>query len=168
VRPALAGRFLLDRARLVVVPVGLEAVVHSFLGRGLGSGKPATEWARRLLQSLQQDLHDAGRTYRLECCLEEGSGFAGYAEVARDGPHELAGLTGWDPSAALRGQVRAAGALHAVAQGGTALVVIPAEKSPGGEELADVIRYAWQQLEVTRLRFVRPAARLPELSLLNA
>jgi hypothetical protein len=166
-RPALAGRFLLDRARLVVVPVGLEAVVQTLLGRGLSSGKPVTEWARRLLQSLQQDLLVASRTYRLECCLDEGSGFAGYGEVARDGPRELAGLSCWDPSPSLRCQVRTAGALHAVAQGGTALVVVPAEKTPSCDELVNTVQYAWQQTDVARLRFVRPATRSPELSLLH-
>jgi hypothetical protein len=166
-RPALARRFLLDRARLVVVPVGLEATVQALLGRGLGSGKPATEWARRLLQSLQQDLYNAGHTYRLECCLDDGSGFVGIETISQNGPRELAGLTGWDPAAPLRSQVRTAGALHAVAQAGTALVVIPADNSPSAEEVADTIRYTWQQTDLVRLRFVRPAARPLELSLLH-
>jgi hypothetical protein len=164
-RPALAARFLLDRARLVVVPVGLEAVVRSFLGKGLAEGRPAVDLARRLLQSLLDDLRNAGRPYRLECCLDEGTGFA---DPTGDQASALAGLTGWDPAAAPRIQVRAAGQLHALTQGGTVLVAVPAEKNPGGEELTDVIRYAWQQTEVTGLRFVRPTTRPTQLTLLQA
>jgi hypothetical protein len=163
-RPALTGRFLLDRARLVVTPVGLDAVVRTLSGSALTSGKPAVDTARRIVQSLQDDLGVAGRTYRLECCVDEGGGLGKHCEDAR----AVAGVTGWDPSASWRAQLRAAGPLHAAVQGGTALIVLPSERVLGGADLLDLLRYAWEKTEVARLRFVRPALRPLPLTLLHS
>jgi hypothetical protein len=163
-RPALTGRFLLDRARLVVTPVGLDAVVRTLSGSAITSGKPAVDIARRIVQSLQEDLGVAGRSCRLDCCVDEGAGIGTHCEEARD----VAGVTGWDPSASWRAQLRAAGSLHAAVQGGTALIVQPTEKVLGGEDLVDLLRYAWEKTEVARLRFVRPALRPLLMTLLHS
>src|SRR5262249_52623757 len=118
--PAVTRGFLLDRARLVVVPVGLEAAVQRLLGRGLGAGKPALDFARRLLQHLAAELHRDGRRVHLETCVDDPADFRPAAAARGGDPARVAGLTAWDAAAPARQQVRLAGALHAAAGGGTA------------------------------------------------
>src|SRR5262249_18735024 len=44
-RPNLIRGFLLERARLVIVPMELESLVQSVIGRSIGSGGTALEFA---------------------------------------------------------------------------------------------------------------------------
>jgi hypothetical protein len=144
-RPALGRGFLLERARLVVVPVGLEAAVRSLTGRGLSDDK-ALDLARQALDRLRDVLSRDGRA-----CLDGPADFAlGAAGVA--------GLTGWDAAAPVRSQLRAAGALHAAAGGGTAAVLLPEGERPGAGQAAEWLRGAWRQTDAARLRLVRAGA----------
>jgi hypothetical protein len=158
--------FLLDRACLLAVPVGLEAVVRRLSGHGLSDGKPGLELAGRILQRLRAVLQVEGVAAGLDICLD-GTGLPLLA-AGHDGPAELIGLAGlpgsaetatgptpWDPAAPLKGQVRAAGVLHALTDGGTAALVLPRERDVSGEELLDLLRYAWRQTDVARLRLLR-------------
>jgi hypothetical protein len=51
--------------------------------------------------------------------------------------------------------LRAAGALHAITGGETAALVLPQERPLATEEMAELLRFAWRQTEVARLRLVR-------------
>jgi hypothetical protein len=158
---AAARGFLLDRARLLAVPVGLDAVVRAYLGKGVVGGKPALALARRIVQRLQGVLSQDGRAYLLETCLDTGWEFdlgrqAGGDETA---PQDKGGLTCWDTSAPAKRQLRAAGALHAVQHAGTAALLLPADRPFSADELLELLHEAWRKTEVVRLRLVRTGPR---------
>jgi hypothetical protein len=160
-RAALLQGFLLDRARLVVVPVGLDAAVRTLLGRGLCEGKPALELARRVIQGLREILRQDGQAGYLDTCLD-GLGTSSFfvndlARGALSAPAlaDVAGLTAWDSTAPLRSQLRGSGTLHAAAEMGTAAVLLSPEQPLSAERVLELLRFAWQQTEVVRLRLVR-------------
>jgi hypothetical protein len=152
--------FLLERARLVVVPVGLEEVVRRLTGHGLCAQKASLEVARQILQRLGAVLEGEGAAAGLDAVVDGlGGRLEEWDRPAPESPPDAAahvgGLTPWDESAALRSQVRAAGLLHAVAGGGTAVVVLPAECVLSTEEVVDLLHLAWRQTDVARLRLMR-------------
>jgi hypothetical protein len=163
--PAVTSGFLLDRARLVVVPVGLDAVVQRLLRRGLSAGGAALELSRRVVQRLRDVLRQDGRAAHLDTCIDGPFDFRLGAAGPEDGPWpagpRAAGLTAWEAAAPPKAQVRAAGVLHAVAEGGTLALFVPGDHPPAVEEVVGWLRAAWQQAEVTRVRLVRglPAPR---------
>jgi hypothetical protein len=160
--PEMTRGFLLDRAHLVVVPVGLEAVVRELAGCGLCGGPAGLEVGRGVVERLRAVLEQDGRASHLETCLDSAADFARIERADRPSepgsePAEgdVVGLTPWDADAAPKAQLRAAGALHAAAGGGTAAVLLPRERPVAAEEIAGLVRYAGQQTDVIRLRFVR-------------
>ena len=72
-RPELTRAFFLDRARLMVAPVGLESAVRSLTGKGLCDGK-ATDFARQVVQRLRDVLREDGRACLLDACLDAPAG----------------------------------------------------------------------------------------------
>jgi hypothetical protein len=181
-RPALTSGFLLDRARLVVAPMGLEAVTHKLLGRGLCSGGSALEFAQQVIRRLQNVLRQDGQACLLETCVDSPPG---YRPAAVDSTTETAnasasplprgtgwtgrsdhvlGLTPWDAAASTKEQLRAGGSLHAAAACGTTAVLISEERLLGAEEVVDLLRYAWQQTEVVRVHFVHPISLQQQLT----
>jgi hypothetical protein len=150
-RPALGRGFLLERARLVVTPEGLGEVVRALAGGDLAAGGPALEFARRVLQRLRDVLRQDGLACRIATCLDAAPGVAPVEGEA-------------ETTATVKQQLRAAGSLHAVAEGGTARIVLPGERPPGPEQIADWLRWAWQQTDVTRVRFHRPAPTQQQLT----
>jgi len=159
-RPALTRGFLLERARLVVVPVGLAKTVHAITGQGLCASAAACDLARRLVQHLRTVLLQDGRSYQLDTCVDSPT------EFLQHGSAIDIGLSGVEPRAPVRDQLRAAGALHAAAKMGTATIFLPEERPPHLEEIVQWLDYAWQKTELVRLRFVRgtvPHGRSPGL-----
>jgi hypothetical protein len=171
--PAITSGFLLDRARLVVTPIGLDHVVETFTGRGLMAGGASLDFGRQVVQRLRDVLRQDGRASHLETCLDGPFDFrldsdcglriadCGFTEQATIGAEQVAGLTAWDATAPVKNQLRAAGALHAVSEHGTLALFLPKERPGTAEQVADWLRAAWQQTEVVRLRLVHanPAHR---------
>ncbi len=155
-RPALARGFLLERARLLIAPIGLEPAVRKLCGVGLCAGGAGLELARRIVQRLQAILVQDGPACQLEACLDGPAAFHPEGEQSSDIP---AGLTPWDAAADPEDQLRAADTLHAAAGTGTAAVLLPAEGTPSPDALVSALRFAWTRSEVVRVRFVRPAPR---------
>jgi hypothetical protein len=161
--------FLLDRARLVAVPVGLESAVRSLVGGGLGEGRSPLELARQIVQRLRDALRQEGPHYQLDTCLDGGWGFRLEENPDGQGPfaarpgelRSVAGLTGWDETLSPKNQLRAAAPLHALTDTGTAAVLVPDQRPLPADEAVALVRYAARQTEVVRLRFVRagPAQR---------
>jgi hypothetical protein len=150
-RPALSRGFLLDRARLVVTPEGLCEGVRALAGRDLASGGPALEFARRVLQRLRDVLRHDGLACRIIPCLDAAPGL--HAPEAEG-----------EETATVKQQLRAAGSLHAVAEGGTVGIALPEERPPSAEQVADWLRWAWQQTDVGRVRFLRAAPTQEQLT----
>lgn len=163
-RPALGRGFLLQRARLVLAPVGLEAAVRRLQGRRLCEDSAALDFARQVLQQLRHDLRRDGAAHHLDTCLD------GPASLCVDDTDDaltaerVAGATAWDPQAPPRQQLRIAGPLHAAAETGTAALRWPTEQMAGAEEIIDLLRHAWQKTDVVRLRFLRAAPALRQLT----
>jgi hypothetical protein len=128
-RPDLARGFLLERARLVIVPLGLDRVVENLLGHGMAGSKLSLGLGRRIVEVLQHNLQRESLTANLE--------------IAIDGPGgEFPGLAG--PLDAK--QLHTAGVLHGIAGFGTVLI---SEVTP--QELVKLLSHAWKKTDVVRL-----------------
>ncbi|HKI37890.1 MAG TPA: ATP cone domain-containing protein [Gemmataceae bacterium] len=162
-RPALTRGFFLDRARLMVAVVGLDRAVRLLTGKGLCDGK-GPEFGRQVVQRLRDVLREDGRACLIDTCLDAPAGFTFDATGLPD-PSAIAGVTAWDAAAPVKAQLRAAGVLHAVADGGTAALLPDEERAAGAEQVAEWLRLAWSQTDVGRLCFVRPAPAQRQLTL---
>jgi hypothetical protein len=177
----VSQEFLLDRARLVVVPVGLDATVRMLTGQGLTEGQSGLELAVRLLTQMHGFLRREGQTAGLDICLDgpwqavhrfgESAKLDAVEEVdlAHEpvSPQQVAGLTAWDERASPDHQVRVAGALHAVAGQGTAAVLVTRDSRLSPEEVVALLHFAWKRTELVRLRFVRATSRQKQLTFLS-
>jgi hypothetical protein len=169
-RDLLSRGFLLDRARLVVVPVGLDAVVRESIGEGISKDSSAQKLGVQILERLWQALRDEGKSLNLNVCLDSAPDFrctggidAPAVELDSMDPREAAGVTTWDPDAPPLTQIRAAGALHAVVRSGTAAVLTPEREPPPVDDLVELLRYALEETKIQRLRFVRLGKRRQQL-----
>jgi hypothetical protein len=143
-RLALTRGFLLERARLVVVPIGLESVVRTLVGEGLGGR--GIDLGRRIVERLADVLERDGAACRLPARLDSPPG--PLESIAAD-----LGVTPWDATSPIRSQLKAASELHAAAKGGTAVVHLPTDESPSAEGIADWLAWAWGHTSVNRLRW---------------
>jgi hypothetical protein len=130
--PDVTGGFLLDRARLVVTPVGLDAVVRSFTGGDLADGDAPPDFGKRIVQTLRDVLTTDGRRSHLSACV--------------DGPFDF---RFGDGTAPVKAQLRAAGALHAAAEHGTLALSVPEGTTAG--EVVEWLRTASRRSDVVRL-----------------
>jgi hypothetical protein len=162
--------FVLERARLVVVPIGLESAVRALTGRGLCDGKPP-DLARDIVRRLGDVLRHDGASALIDATVDGAAGFVLERSVRpRSGEMTLehvAGVTAWEPAAAAKVQLRAAGALHSVTGSGTAAVLLSEDHFSGSDNLIDVLSWAWQQTDVVRVQFLRPAQVGEQLPLLE-
>jgi hypothetical protein len=163
-RPALTRGFLLQRARLVLAPIGLDAAVRQLHGSGLCDGGAALAFARELMQRLRDILRQDGAAHSLYTCLDAPASFRLEETDSIAAPEGVAGLTTWDVESLPRPQLRSAGALHAVAEMGTVAILLSAEQVPATEELVELLHYAWQKTDVVRLRFVRVVPAVKQLT----
>ena len=128
-RDSLREGFLLERARIVVVPTGLEIAATS-------CSRPAIEFGRQILQTLRIALEsDRPRAMpvRVDSPVDDGGG-----------------ISPIDPAATPKQQVRVASAWHAAAGGGCATIALP---SADPAVALEILKSAWQG-DVVRLRFV--------------
>ncbi len=152
--PLVTSGFLLDRARLVVAPLGLDEVVKAFVGRGLAQGGEALDFGKQVVQRMRDVLRQDGLATRMDTCV--------------DGPFDfrlgetVAGLTPWEETAPAKAQLRAAGALHGAAEHGTAALFLP--EGTTAEMVEEWLRGAWRQTDAVRVRLVRPERRQGELT----
>jgi hypothetical protein len=150
--PALSSGFLLDRARLLVVPVGIGAVVES-----LGGGT-AAEFAHRNWLALHASL--AREADRLPSALD-----LMLSGVPR--PYQACRRSTVETTVAhlnVNDQLRHAAAIHAAVGFGTAEIVLPIEANPPPETVADWLEFACRLPGLCRFGFVRQAKRYRQLS----
>lgn len=161
-KESMGRQFLLDRARLVVTPVGLEAVVQSLTGQGFGESRTSLEIGRKILFNLVETLRRDGATAGLEICLDgPDQGFSFLSSRIGDESGsvptlaQVAGLTCWSPSLSYQEQVRTTGWLQAGLNRGKAAVLVSASNLPTPEELAALLSFAWKRTGLVRLQLVR-------------
>jgi hypothetical protein len=141
-RPGLGRGFLLDRARLSVSPLGLEATARRFTGQGVWEGPAGLEFARAVLQRLQTSLRQDGQSCRLETTLAPG--------LTNDHPPS-------DPPAPLAAgkRLRKASWFADSDLGTVQLALTPGElAAPVGQ--VEALRQLWRQTDVARVRFTPP------------
>jgi hypothetical protein len=158
--------FFLDRARLVIIPIGLPAVIHKWTNQGLASSKQGLALAKKIVDSLTQHCRVAGGSANLECVLDN-PWWTGRGQVTGplSSPH-LVGLTCADFSAPLFDQLRAGSVLHHITATGTLTLLLPPGPVPNLEFMVDLLYQAWKKTEVVRLRLHRlpfPAQEPPDL-----
>jgi hypothetical protein len=146
--PAITRGFLLDRARLMVEPVGLELAVRSMLGVGLCASQEALDLARHTVEQIGVALENDGRSRHLEVCLDGPASFSCEGPASSD---SVSGLTRCDMNISPLEQVRVAESLHAQ----SVVVLLPAERLPAAESLADLLRHVWRKTGIARVRFKR-------------
>jgi hypothetical protein len=139
-------------------------VVQRLKGRGLSGAGEALGLARQIVQRLQSVLHQDGAACRLRTCLDGLLTSPGQWPLLRSGEDivipeppqagHVAGLTAWDPLATAKGQMRAAGSLHAAVGGGAACLLIQRESLPSPDQIADWLTWAWRRTDLVRLRFL--------------
>ena len=138
-RPELASGFLLERARLLAVPLGLEEAMTALTGQRMCAVEETLALAGEVLRSLSDTLRAEGRAATLETCLDALPGRAS------------AGPSCWDTDAAIKAQLRALGLLHTAAGCGTGTAFIPNDPAPAPEHVASWLRWASTQTSITRL-----------------
>lgn len=142
---ALSAGFLLERARLVVSPAGLDEIARTFTG-----GDLSPEFASRVVTRLRDVLRHEGRQVLLETCVDGPAAFT----PAGDVPAAVEVSRTGEPSA-VRDKLRPAGRLHPAAGAGTLTLYFPDGNPPDAGQAAEYLRLAWQRGEVVRLRFAR-------------
>jgi hypothetical protein len=150
--PAVSAGFLLDRARLVVAPLGLDEVVEAFTGSTPVAGSASLDFAKQIVVQLRDVLRQDGRQSLLETCVDGPGPFTLPGELASPAPPVPLTPAAIPP---IRDLLRAASPLHAATECGTLTVPIPADAKPSAAEAADWLQLAWQRSEVVRLRIVR-------------
>jgi hypothetical protein len=158
--------FLVDRARLAVVPVGLEAVTRIYTGQGILPGSPGADFAGRIVRRLHEILQEEEPLNNLIACLDSPPMTESRPEfrsplgawepeaMPAQGLDQKAGLTTWNEAISIREQIQAAGLLQAPSRAGTAWVLLPKDNSCNPEELGNILRFAWKETGVGRIRFV--------------
>jgi hypothetical protein len=161
-RRELTRGFLLDRARLVVVPVGLDAVVRELTAKGICNGGASLDFGEKIVKTLQEVLIQDGRASHLETGLDSAWNFSLTEQFQRAVRAtkslqlaEVAGLTGWDGTALGKNQSKAAGVLHSAAETGTAALLVNGEEMISPETLIDLLRHAFAQTAIVRLQIIK-------------
>lgn len=158
-RPALARGFLLDRARLVAAPIGLDQAVTALLGEEPAAGGRAQDLARQIMRRLQEVLQHDGRASHLDACLD-GSRLAAATFLPEDEGCPWAGAATTDAKSALR----TAGAVSTAVDVGTVVLIVPDQQPPNAEQAAEWLRRTWKQTDVARVRLARITARPQQLT----
>ncbi len=140
-RSFLRRGFILDRARLMVTPLGLDGAVRTLTGSGLNESKAGLELARRILQSLDNVLAEEGKRRLVDCVLDMSEE-----------------LPGGEASAPARQQLTVAGRLHAITGTGTATVALNEDERLSVDQVVRLLEFGWRQTDVWRLR-IRPRPR---------
>jgi hypothetical protein len=148
----LERSLLRERARLLVAPIGLEAVVRQLTASDLGGSKEAVDVGRRILQQLSETLAAEGQRRLVDCVI--------------DAPHCLG--ESQEPGefvlAPARQQLRFWDRPHSGTPAGSSMVSI--DEGAGPREVAELLEFAWNDTGIGRLRLQRrpsPAEHEPRL-----
>jgi len=67
----------------------------------------------------------------------------------------VAGLTTWNEELSPIQQIQAGGQLHGLAGAGTQWILLPSRLSMKEDDMIGLLRTAWKETQVNRIRFVR-------------
>jgi hypothetical protein len=147
--PGISAGFLLDRARLLVIPLGLNDVVRSVTAQH-GTAGAGLDFARDILLGLNAALlRDAARVPAVIGGMPPAPKLIEWSEDFDVPPQQ---------------QLRAAASLHTAIGSGTAIINLPAGPPPGPAEIADLLKIAWQQPGLDRFSFRPRKPRLRQMT----
>jgi hypothetical protein len=173
------GSLLADRSRVVIVPVGLEAIVHALTDRLIDEMGPPL--ARDILEVIIDACATDGTRQGLDSCVDsslvlmtewlhaEGNKRSGLPLPSEEGRGEgsnregLPGLTVWRPDLAPVEQVRKAGWLHQQCGGGTLYVARHENDKLTMEAVSAWLKIAWHETSLTRIVLIRPRSSQVQL-----
>jgi hypothetical protein len=144
----LTEGFALDRARLQVIPLGLDALVEGRTGRGLIHGGTALDLGRRILQRLRDVLRADSRKVQLATCLDEPP--PGTLDV--DTP--VLGVRDHDEP--LPRRLRAATLLQEVSEHGVLPIRVPADRTVAVPRVLGMLADIGTVSQIDRVRLVFP------------
>lgn len=139
--------FLLDRASVVVTPLGLREVVQGATGENLARSPRALDFALLILQTLKDALQSAGRAVNLDLHLDGSAAWAGESLPPRD------------PGSEPRKQIETAGKLHARIGAGNATILLTEEEAANVDGLLELFHWAWSSTIIARVQ-LQPAGRV--------
>ncbi len=147
--PELARGFLLDRAQLLVAPLGLHAAVALLIGRQTHQDEEALHLARQIVERLREVVNEDASSRHLEVSLAGG---AMVPEISSSVEESVSSLPD------LRTQLRVATALHESADLGSACLVIAPGSKPRPEQVIEWLQSAWKRGVICCLRLESPPA----------
>lgn len=155
----LAQGFLLEKARIVLVPIGLDAAARDLVGQGCCAPSSAgLTFVCRVLEALRRTAQEDGRALLLDATVDSPLTddlfppiWQGAGNVSGE---QCAGITAWDDDASLQRQIDVCGSMHDVARAGTAIVRLNRDSDHSPDELLRALRYAWEKTDVMAVRLV--------------
>jgi hypothetical protein len=151
----LGSSFLVERARLMVAPVGLHSVVAGFFGCSLAESAEGLEFARRVVERLLFEVHEDGRTRHLAVGLD-GSCLTASFDPGLETP----------PVCSIQEQLRTACALSAAGDLTTVTLEIPETAATDSGELLEALHWLWERSDVRGLQML-PKSRSPRQLMLG-
>jgi hypothetical protein len=147
-RSFLQRGFMLDRARLMITPLGLDGAVRTLTGQGLFQRQGQLELAQRIVQTLQVVLAEEAGRRLIDCVLD----------ISEARPTD-------EVPAPARQQLAVAGRLHALTSCGTAIVTLDEEERLSVHQVIRLLEFAWRQTAIARVRLQskQPAEHQPML-----
>lgn len=134
--------FLVERARLVLIPTGLSQVACRLAGEPIGA--PA---GLQLVRQILQHLHDVFRHESSACHLEACLDSDPFGNDESD-------VVPWPENVALPQQLKAMASWHKGIGVGTMALIVPHAGAVKNEEVAQLLHWTWKQTDIARLRFV--------------
>lgn len=144
--------FMLDRARLLVAPLGLEAAVRELTQCPISDGGRGSEAATAIIERLREALNLEPRA-NLDICIDEFPPAPNLETNRRANAETISGPTPWDADSMPRMQLKAAALLQSAAGAGTAQIWLGPGQTPKVEEVTALLRACWHQSEIHRIQF---------------
>jgi hypothetical protein len=135
-RPA----FLLDRAHLVLAPIGLDQVTGVLIGQAPAADDARLNLAKCIVERLRDVVREDGQSRHLEACLD------GSRLFAHESPKDL------------KSQLQVAAVLHEAAELSTVSLHVANGDTPRPEQLAEWLRWTWKRTDARCVRIVPVAA----------
>jgi len=139
-------------------------VTRIYTGHGILPGSPGADFAGRITHSLHEILKEEGPLNNLISGLDSpptmGSSPTFHCQLRAwereptPGLDQIAGPTAWNETISAREQIQAAGLLQVPGRAGTAWILLSKNNSCNPEELGNILRFAWKETNIGRIRFV--------------
>lgn len=153
--------FLLERARLLVTPIGLEHAVRLVTGQSLFAESHALEFAQKIIQQMVDALTQKSLPTGLDWCMDSSPG----TKLLSDIHGQMKADTKSDPGVPIPRQIQILGSLHSITRSGTGEILLPQDTMTSPDQVVHWLHKAWKQGNVNRLRFVQSSAAPQQLSL---